>query len=756
MSSIKQRRLTPLALAMLGSVAPVFTLQALAQEAQTEEQDTFAVVVTASRAEESVSSIPGTVQVISAEQLKQGVAASGDVASYLSKIVPGLDLDNQTLSGAGQNFRGRSAQILVNGTPRTTALRRMSRALSLIDPGSIERIEIVNGASAVYGDGGTGGVINIITKAAEKEGLSGSVSSTISTSGRDLEDSLTIVKSVEASYRQGGVNAQFNGQFKDTGDMYDGEGRRISEDPLTGQGGGSQVRQYNISGQVEYEGDRADISLYANFVKMNQDIDYNSDYSSSPVSIDYDSPYQGEDPEEDSKNISAKLNVYEVGFLGDLQLEAYYNDAEKTSAYTPYGEYNPYKYKLNNTSIDDSYAQKTIEAMQIGSRVTLAKDIDWFVEGAHVTYGLDYSFNDIKQVLQDGQDIISPMKQHSYAAFGQLSVPVGNRFEFKAGVRHERFYLDVKDYTRPAGLYYEDDEDYELFYPLNSESDVYDWPNWYVAEAYVKGGKKQYKATVFNIGGVLHATDELDFFAGFSQGYSVPDVGSFTRNAVDQQSILYGADVNNGTPQTFDFSSIAPEAMLVNNYEIGTRFNDGKYAFSASGYVSTSDEGITVDAKTFEMQQQKEYIWGVEVNATAAINHQWNIGAVLAYNEGRYDSDGDGEIDADLPNSRIGSPYTATIYSDYRWDNGVSVHGEAVYGSSRSAHDGTENDSDYKLDHTFTVNASLAYDSDFGQFQIGAENLFDAEYMNTSATSVRNRKVLIEGQRFFLKYTKSF
>ncbi len=39
-----------------------------------------------------------------------------------------------------------------------------SRQLDAINPFNIERIEVLSGASAVYGGDATGGVINIITK----------------------------------------------------------------------------------------------------------------------------------------------------------------------------------------------------------------------------------------------------------------------------------------------------------------------------------------------------------------------------------------------------------------------------------------------------------------------------------------------------------------------------------------------------------------------------------------------------------------
>ncbi|EVU11738.1 tonB-dependent Receptor Plug domain protein, partial [Vibrio parahaemolyticus V-223/04] len=49
--------------------------------------------------------------------------------------------------------------------------RPISRQLDAIDPFNIERIEVLSGATSIYGAGATGGVINIITKKAYSDEL---------------------------------------------------------------------------------------------------------------------------------------------------------------------------------------------------------------------------------------------------------------------------------------------------------------------------------------------------------------------------------------------------------------------------------------------------------------------------------------------------------------------------------------------------------------------------------------------------------
>ena len=50
-----------------------------------------------------------------------------------------------------------------------TPSRTDSRQLDAIDPFNIEHIEVISGATSLYGGGSTGGLINIVTKKGQQE-----------------------------------------------------------------------------------------------------------------------------------------------------------------------------------------------------------------------------------------------------------------------------------------------------------------------------------------------------------------------------------------------------------------------------------------------------------------------------------------------------------------------------------------------------------------------------------------------------------
>jgi len=149
---------------------------ALAQVAQ----ELNPVTITGARFEADPSLAPIGATVITADEIRR--AGAGDVNAAIRKI--GGVYGRQSLTGSpdfGLDLRGfgaNSAQnmvIVVDGV-RLSENEQANAILSTIPIDSVERIEITRGgASVLYGDGATGGVINIVTKRPNQRAGSGSV-----------------------------------------------------------------------------------------------------------------------------------------------------------------------------------------------------------------------------------------------------------------------------------------------------------------------------------------------------------------------------------------------------------------------------------------------------------------------------------------------------------------------------------------------------------------------------------------------------
>lgn len=718
-------------LASTALVSLIQTTSGFAQEAEEEDLITLEpIIVTAYRSNADTSAIPGTVQVLTAEDLNQRILDGESLERILSDYVPGLSVSNGTISGASQTLRGRSIQILINGVARTSELRGFDRELALIDTNSVERIEIIKGSNAQYGNGATGGTINIVTKQAG-DVTESTISTRLSAQGEDLSNSLGGEIFAAHDVRAGDLGLRVELSAESMGDQFDGAGRQIPSDPIIGQGGGSDFTKYAIGVAADYSIGQHEFDLRFDANRFKQNIDFFTDYETDPVSVDPTAPYTGQPVEDETQALTLRyLNTQFA--LGELEVQGYYTHNDRTAAFVPAGVANPLYYPISLTDPrQNPDAQTRLETTTYGIRSTVRTPLDQLAAGAQLTWGVDIGKDEVNQRLLDGTEVIAPMDQNSVAAFVQLDTPIGDRFELSGGVRYERFDLTVSDFVRPNAV------------QLTAGGPV---P---LPAVNVIGGDFDYDATVFNLGGVYQVTERTDIFAGFSQGFSLPDVGAFTRRALPANPFLPG--------QTLSFASIAPEAQIVDTYEIGARYRGDAFRIEASAFFATSDEGTIFNAATSAITQQKEETWGAEIIADYQVNPALNIGVAASFTEGRFDSNGDGDTDSWLPNNRIASPFKTTLYGVYEFQNGLRVAGEVVYTGKREKQDYST------VEDTTTVNLRMAKQIGSGTLSVAVENLFDTDQLNPTASVVRinpltgeDIPVASEGRRFWAGYSVRF
>ncbi len=142
------------------------------------------ITVTASKRQQALNRIDGSVSVISGEQLEQrGVRTVDD----LQKVFPGLSIGNRgnriysnvTIRGlSSPDYFNPSVQIYVDGAPQTPS----TFSQMLVD---VDRVELLRGPQGtLYGANAYAGVINIVTKK-NKENLF-FVQSTLSSRSRQF------------------------------------------------------------------------------------------------------------------------------------------------------------------------------------------------------------------------------------------------------------------------------------------------------------------------------------------------------------------------------------------------------------------------------------------------------------------------------------------------------------------------------------------------------------------------------------------
>ncbi|MCF4166585.1 TonB-dependent receptor [Zavarzinia compransoris] len=723
------------------SVAPCAI--ALAQQGSGETVILDMVTVTATRADRSLAEVPQTLQVIDRATIERQLRQANSAGALLSKFVPGYSVGNQTVSSASETFRGRNLLVMIDGVPLNTPLRDVSRILSLIDLNTVERVELVAGASSTWGSGATGGTVNFITRAAGEDSIGVDVSTRLRAFTRDFGNSLAPEVSATVHGRSDSIDysATATGRFADR--TYDGWGRELASDAMLGQGGGDRYAEGNLSARLGHDFDAARrLELSGSYFYLDQDPDALTDYSGAFAAPDFATPYPGESLREDTKSFSARFTDDDF-VLGGLNVTGFYNDVEKRFSFSTLSiPANSIVYFSGDVTDPTSPSnQSVLFSERLGVNVTIDSDLDSLLPGLSLTWGTDVTHDETWQELVSGEDLFTPLDQMSYAGFADLQFQVLDGLTLRGGLRYEYLELSVDDYIRPAAYY------------GFSTAPLFG----YVLPALpVTGGDFDYDALTFNLGAVYAFDAGTEVYAGFNQGFGLPDVGAFTRRAgVGFAFACPAPNTNCALPPgtSVSYAAIGPEAQIVDNYEIGIRSAGADYRLSLAGFLSRSDEGVNFDPATNTISQQKEEIIGIEATAEVDVTESLTLGAVAAWREGRFDSDGDGKLDRELPNNRIATPFHGTLWGEYRFEAGTGLRLETEFMTGRHAFDGTV---DHETESTMLLNVAVDQPLLGGDLSLSVNNVFDTAYDNPTATATRNLAVPAWGRTVTLGYARSF
>jgi iron complex outermembrane receptor protein len=705
------------------------------------------LTVTATRADRATRDVPATIQVIRREEIERQLALSPSPADAVARLVPGYAaIGTQTVSSASETFRGRETLVLLDGVPLNTPLRDVSRILGVLDLSTVERIEVVSGASSLYGAGATGGTINLITRRGAAGGPVFSIDTALRAFTANPGRSLAPRTSLGVSGRtEGGFDYLLQGSAALSRLTYDGAGREMPSDSLLGQGGADRATRTNLFARFGYDLDaERRVEFSATSLRFDQSPDHETIIGAPRARPDFATPYEGLSIAEDTQSFSARYS--DAGFaLGRLSILGYHNEVEKRFTFTRFSfPANSFVYysgdPANPTGRDN---QSVLHSTRSGLNVTVDTDLSGLAEGWRLTWGGDLVRDRTRQELTSGRPVFTPLEQTTYAAFAQLQVPVGDRVTLRGGLRYERFDLDVEDFTRPS-----------TYFAQAAGGGV---TTGVLPDLPVRGGAFTYDQLTFNLGGTLRLTPTAELYGGFSQGFALPDVGAFTRRA--GQSLAFACPVANpgclpaGT--SVSYADIGLEAAVVNNWEAGLRRRGPGWRGSVVGFLSTTDGGVTYDPTANVISQQKEQIWGAEAEGEVDITDTLSVGGLVAWREGRYDSNRDGRIDSALPNNRIASPLRGALRATWRLEDGTRLRVEAEGFSGRNERTSTAG-ARFKIPAGATMNVAAETPLAGGTLYAAVENLFDAAYWNPTATSVRNVPVEAFGRTVTVGYRRTF
>ena len=694
--------LNPILIAMLGLSAP---LAAQASVHAADKNDNM-TVVTANRSTQSISDIAATVLVIDEAQIAEQAKSGIDFKAMLANLIPSLDVGSQSRTNSGQNMRGRKTLVMIDGISLNSS-RGISRQFDAINPFNIARIEVISGASAMYGGGSTGGIINIITKKGrDADGVSETWLGAKSgfNSSEDLE--WQVAQAVSTSSDK--MDARIAVSYVDTGAMYDSNGDMVLQDVT--QTSSQFVSQLDIMANMGFNiSSTKRLELLAQYYDSGQDSDYGVDYGSGFGYL-YDPSKQigmkkgyVSDQQAESVRGLITLNYSDSHFYNQtLNLQLFYRNEEL--------RYNPFP---DPTTQSMGASQQNTQVF--GTKIVFTAEP---TNNMNLVYGLDADFESFESsqslydyntsaasggLIYNKTDEIGrypEIQNTSIATFLQGDYAVSPSLILNAGVRYQYTNVDV-----------------ETFVPAKQQIVIS--KGYYSSAEAVEGGDKGYSNTLVNAGALYKISKEQQVWLSFAQGFEIPDPAKYYGQGKYSDLVNAGDGLGNTLIKAVSVADNPLDGVKTNALELGWRLNSNDVSAQLVAYYSKSDKQVHYDKteQTINIIDKDERNYGLEGKLDYFVTSEVSIGTNFNYIISEVKAD-DKWKDKGIS---YASPSKASAYVAWQSDL-LQARLQTMQMFSY------EDDSDKKLNGYNTVDLLTGVRLPVGSLQFGITNLLNTEY----------------------------
>lgn len=646
------------------------------------------VIITGSRILERIDEVPSSVAIIDREAIARELTVNPELQSILATRVPGMAPSTGSTSNFGQTLRGRTALVMIDGVPQSTPLRNGQLDIRSIDPAALQRIEVVKGATSVYGNGAAGGIINYITKDPGSDNFNAEARLDSRFSAVESSDSFSGRFSTTVDGSVGDFSYLLNGVAENRGVERDAEGDIIG----LAMYGLSEVESRSLFSKFGYQID-ADKSLalsysYYDAEQNSRLVDVVSNANSPIKTYAVEAPAGtviAGAPQGPNGNYNLVLQYRDEALLNNTRLavDAYTQEIENVFFYSSF---------FADPSAGYDGGNSVIASEKNGLRINLDSDFTWSGVDATFIYGLDALQDVSSQPLADGRSWVPDMDMSNRAAYLQSKWVLADNWVLKAGARREFISIDVPNYTTLRTC---------------NTSGVCQGGNS------VNGGELDYQATTYNAGIRYNAQAAFSPFASFSQGFDVSDLGL----------LLRAANVPN-------IDQVQTEASVIDHYEVGFSGVVGKLNYEMAAYRSKSELGTSTiesppNSGLYVPVRSPQNIKGYELALGYQASDALELGATYSWVEGK-DPDSGEYLDG-----RKIAPPKFTAYLDWQALEALnlSVNYLAVGDRDRfepinGLYSGAQGPvSDYDI-----FNLSSSYSQGGWLYSLGVENLLNEDY----------------------------
>lgn len=596
-----------LAIVIIAMILGGQTLKAQTAQDSLKSKSLDEVIVVSSRAPKQISDIPGTVWIIDQKQIQQQIKGGAGIKEVLGALIPSLDIGNQGRTNYAQNMRGRNVLVMLNGVSLNSA-RAVSRQFDAIDPFNIERIEVLSGASAVYGGDATGGVINIITKKAASNKLGFETSLGAKSGLRNKNDHDTrIAQAIEGGNKF--MKFRLGAAYTQNASAFDANGNQVITDVK--QSDFQYNRSVDVLGSLDFKlAGNQDLSFdfqhYVSKVRNDKWLSFGTDYSGITTNnpdlirvlggansdIVPSTTRRMLNLQYSLRNILGGQNLLFQAFARTENIDFGASFAEVPKA--PTGITIP-RFLSSARGNTDVYGLKAV----------LYKKWDKL----SVTYGMDAD----RDKFDGDQSIFNPETSSAsgglinrtdamvgrypdtqitgISGFAQADWNVLGKLTLSGGIRQQHTNVKVDDFVGFKEQIY-------MHFGYGASADM------------IKGGKNDYNVTLVNGSALYKFNEKQQAWFTFSQGFSVPDAA---------KSYGFGKYelVNNhwNLLNSIAVSEKPLSGVKTNQFEVGWRHHSA-YGFYAQGslFYALSNKTLKIDntAFTISLLDQKLRNYGFE------------------------------------------------------------------------------------------------------------------------------------------------
>ena len=663
------------------------------------------LVVSASRSHRSVAEMAQTTWVIEQSEIEQQVQGGKELKEVLAQLIPGMDVSSQGRTNYGMNMRGRSMMVMVDGV-RLNSSRSDSRQLDAIDPFNVSRIEVISGATALYGGGSTGGLINIVTKKGQSEReveLQTGIKSGFN-SHNDHDENVAAAVSGGTDRASGRLSVA----YQRYGGWYDGHGDEVIIDNT--QTGLQYSDRLDVMGTGTLDiDDHQQIQLTTQYYKSESDGKHGLYLGENFSAVTgqgkaYNSGNLDADRLPGTERHLINLQYSNTDFLGqDLVAQIYYRD-EKLTFY-------PFPTLAGGSVGSIGASQQNTDYW--GGKLTLnSQPVDdltltYGVDADHETFDANQQFFDLTKAAQSGgMDL-----QNAYRVGRYPSYSITNLAPFLQSS------YDIRAITLSGGVRYQ--------YTKNKVDDFVGYNQQQAiargdalsADA-VSGGETSYNNLLFNAGILGRVTERQQVWFNFSQGFEIPDLakyyGSGRYQLVDgHYRLIDSVNVNDSRL----------DGIKVNAYELGWRYNGDNLRTQIAAYYSLSDKTININKTdmTINIEDDKRRIYGIEGQVDYFFpDSAWSTGT--NFNAIKSET----RVDGQWQKLTVDSASPSKVSAWLTWAPGpLSLHVQSTQTFDVSDEAGK------KINGYNTVDLLGSYELPLGKLSFSVENLLDKDYTTT-------------------------